>query len=682
MMNRMTRLCAWASSILLIAGMTSLCVAEDAPLKSGIDRANFDTSVSAGRDFFQYVNGNWIKNNPIPPDQSRWGSFSELHERDLQELKQIFEQLQSASSALDEDQRKLRDFYATAMAEAKLQRDGASPLKSKFDKIAAISNSDDLARALAQLHRVGVTPLFGFRVGQDEKNSAQYIVSLSQGGLSLPERNYYVGTDADSMAIRAKFHDHVVKMLRLLGDSEQDAAAGADVVMDIETRLAEKSRTPVQLRDVEKRYNKKTRAQLQELCPNFNWELYSKTIGVKGQDDVIVGEPEFFQRATELLSSVPMPSWKIYLRWHLLDDMSPYLSDDFANESFEFSGKTLRGQKQIEARWKRAVQTIDRLMGEDLGKIYVERYFPPEAKRRMQDLVHNIIEAYRERIGTRDWMSEGTKQQALAKLDKVMRKIAYPDKWRDYSALAISTDSYVQNVMRARAFNFEYRLSKLGGPIDRGEWGMTPPTVNAYYNPTMNEIVFPAGILQPPFFNRDADDAVNYGAIGAVIGHELTHGFDDQGSHYDADGNMKNWWSPEDKKRFTAKTEALARQYDRCVAIDDLHVNGHLTLGENLADLGGLTIALAAYHRSLEGKLAPVIDGFTGDQRFFIGFAQVWRGSNFPQSLRVRLRTDPHSPEHFRCNVPVSNLIAFYEAFGIKEGDAMYRPSQDRVEVW
>ena len=659
-----------------------LCPAEDAPLKSGIDRANFNTSVSPGQDFFEYVNGTWIKNNPIPPDQSRWGSFSELRERDLQELKQIFDQLQSAGSGLDEDQRKLRDFYATAMDESQLQRQGAAPLKPELDKIAAISSPDDLARAIAHLHSEGVTGVFALRVGQDEKNSTQYIVDLSQDGLSLPERNYYVGTDADSKAIRARFHDHVVKMLRLLGDSEQDAAAGADVVMDIETKLAEQSRTPVQLRDVEKRYNKRTRAQLKELCPNFNWDLYFKTVGVKGQDDVIVGEPEFFQRANELLSSVPMQNWKTYLRWHLLDDTAPYLSDEFANQSFEFSGRTLRGQKQIEARWKRSVQTIDRLMGEDLGKIYVQRYFPPEAKRRMQDLVHNIIEAYRDRIRTRDWMSEQTKQQALAKLDKVMRKIAYPDKWRDYSALQISTDSYVQNVMRARAFNFDYRLSKLGGPIDRGEWGMTPPTVNAYYNPTMNEIVFPAGILQPPFFNRDADDAVNYGAIGAVIGHELTHGFDDQGSHYAADGNMKNWWTPEDKKRFTAKTEALAGQYDRSVAIDDLHVNGHLTLGENLADLGGLTIALSAYHRSLEGKPAPVIDSFTGDQRFFIGFAQVWRGSNSPQSLRVRLRTDPHSPEHFRCNVPVSNLTAFYEAFGIKQGDSMYRPPQDRVEVW
>jgi predicted metalloendopeptidase len=679
-MNRTRTFTALTAAILLSIGCT--CLADNGPIRSGIDRANFDTSVPPGQDFFQYVNGNWIKNNPIPPDYSRWGSFPELHERDLQELKQIFDQLQSAANSLDEDQRKLRDFYATAMDEARLQRDGTSPLKGEFERIAATANTDDLAKLIAHLHSTGVVPLFAFRVSQDEKNSTQYIVSLSQGGLSLPERNYYVATDADSKAIRAKFHDHVVKMLRLLGDSETDAAAGADVVMRIETRLAEKSRTPVELRNVEKRYNKKTREQLKTLCPHFDWDLYFKTIGVKGRDDVIVGEPEFLERVNELLGSVSMADWKTYLRWQLLDETAAYLSDDFANQNFEFNGRTLRGQKQIEARWKRAVTIIDRLLGEDLGKIYVEKYFPPEAKRRMQDLVRNIIEAYRERIRTRDWMNDQTKGHALAKLDKVMQKIGYPDKWRDYSALRIETDSYVQNVMRARNFNFNYRLSKLGGPIDRGEWGMTPPTVNAYYNPTMNEIVFPAGILQPPFFDRDADDAVNYGAIGAVIGHELTHGFDDQGSLFNADGNMKNWWTPDDKKRFHDKAEALAGQYDRCVALDDLHVNGHLTLGENLADLGGLTIALAAYHRSLEGKPAPTIDGFTGDQRVFIGFAQIWRSNNSPQNLRVRLRTDPHSPEHFRCNVPVSNLTAFYEAFGIKEGNPMYRPPQDRVEVW
>jgi len=656
--------------------------AADAPMQSGIDKINFDTSVKPGTDFFMHVNGDWLKKNPIPPDYTRWGSFSELADRDQKQMRQILDGLMKEQGTLDPDRQKLRDLYATATDEAKLQADGATPLKVVFDHIDALASVDELADALGHMHSHGLTAVFRFGVGIDEKNSTQYIVNMSQGGLSLPEKNYYVATDADSKKIREKYREHVARMFVLLGDDQEQAKKGADTVLEIETKLAEASRTPTQLRDVEKRYNKRTMDQVREMTPRFKWDEYLKAVGAPELKDVIVGEPEFFTRVNDMLGTVPLEQWKTYLRWQLIDDTAAYLSDNFVNESFDFFGKTLRGQKEIEARWKRAVQTVDRSMGEDLGKIYVEKYFPAESKKRMQALVANLIEAYRDRIRTRDWMGQDTKKQALAKLDKVMRKIGYPDKWRDYSELKITTDSYVQNVLRARAFNFAYRLNKLGKPIDRNEWGMTPPTVNAYYNPTMHEIVFPAGILQPPFFDPKADDAVNYGGIGAVIGHELTHGFDDQGSLFDADGNLKNWWTPEDKKRFHEKAEALAKQYDACVAIDDLHVNGHLTMGENLVDLGGLTIALAAYHRSLEGKPAPVIDGFTGDQRFFIGFGQIWRSANRPESLRVRLRTDPHSPEHFRCNVPTSNLSQFYEAFGIKQGDAMYREPSDRVEVW
>lgn len=672
----------WIYASLVLAVYAVPASAAEAPLGSGIDRGTFDPSVKPGQDFFLHVNGNWLKNNPIPADQTRWGSFPELRERDLKDLKEILDGLASSAAPADEDRRKLRDLYATAMDEAKLQQQGAAPLKGEFDKIAALKGVEDLPALLGYFHKTGIRPLFGFGVGIDEKNSTQYIVNVGQGGLSLPEKNYYVATDADSRAIREKYRAHVARMLALLGDSPEQAGKAAGVVLAIETKLAEASRTPTELRDVEKRYNKKTMAELKSLTPRFDWDKYLAAVGAPELKDVIVGEPEFFRGMNDLLASVPMDDWKAYLRWQLIDDTAAYLSDAFVNESFGFFGTTLRGQKQLEARWKRAVQTVDRLMGEDLGKIYVEKYFPAEAKQRMQELVKNLIDAYRERILTRDWMSEQTKARALEKLDRVMRKIAYPDKWRDYSALSIATDSYVQNVMRGRAFNFDYRLHKLGKPIDKTEWGMTPPTVNAYYNPTMNEIVFPAGILQPPFFNPKAEDAVNYGGIGAVIGHELTHGFDDQGSLFDAAGNLKNWWTPEDKARFHAKAEALGKEYDACVALDDLHVNGHLTMGENLADLGGLTIALSAYHKSLAGKPGPTIDGFTAEQRFFIGWAQVWRASNRPEALRVRLRTDPHSPEQFRCNVPVSNLQAFYDAFGIKEGDAMYRAPSERVEVW
>ena len=668
---------------LVLAGAAAIPgIGAEPLLQSGIDVKNVDPSIPAGKDFFEHVNEKWIEANPIPADQIRWGSFSELRERDLNQIKTIVEDLTKAAGGLDDDRRKLRDLYAEAMNENKLREQGAKALKPQFDAIEEVKSAAELPAVLADLHGRGIRPLFDFGVGIDERNSSQYIVEIGQGGLSLPERSYYVADDADSKRIREAFHAHVATMFGLLGESPDAAKASSDAVMAIETKLAEASRTPVQLRDVEKLYNKQKTTDLPKLTPDFDWSTYIKSTGVIPFEDLIVEEPEFFTALNNLLKTTPLDQLKTYLRWHLLDDTSAYLSDEFSNESFNFFGKTLRGQKEQEARWKRAVQSTDRLLGEDLGKLYVERYFPPAYRDRMKNLVANLIDAYRERIKTRDWMTDATRQQALAKLDKVMRKIAYPDKWRDYASLEIKSDAYVQDVMRARKFNYDYRLGKLGKPIDKTEWGMTPPTVNAYYNPTMNEIVFPAGILQPPFFNAEADDAVNYGGIGAVIGHELTHGFDDQGSLFDADGNLKNWWTAEDKKKFHEKADALVKQYDASVALDDLHVNGKLTLGENLADLGGLTIAYYAYHHSLNGNEAPVIDGLTGDQRFFMGFAQIWRGSNRPQSLRVRLRTDPHSPEHFRCNIPVSNFGKWYDALGIKPGDPMYRDPADRVEVW
>ena len=651
------------------------------PQESGIDKANFDPTVSAGADFFQHINGTWIKDNPIPADMTRWGAFPQLGEKDVKELREILDQL-SAVSALDEDQRKLRDFYGTAMDEAKLNREGALPLKDRFDQIAAIKTPAEMITLIAHFQATGISPLFDFGVEQDAKQSTRYIVAIGQGGLSLPEKNYYAGTDDYTQKIRSQFKEHVTRMFKLLGDSQEDASAAAGVVLNIETKLADASRSPVELRNTEALYNKKTMGQLREMSPQIDWDGYFKTIGAGELDEVIVEEPAFFRKVNELLTSIPMEQWKTYLRWHLISSTAGYLSDDFSKETFEFYGKTLRGQTEISPRWKRATQTIDRAMSEDLGKIFVQKYFPAAYKQRMGDLVENIVEAYKARIKTRDWLSEPTKKAALAKLDKVMRKIAYPDKWRDYSGLTIAPDSYVENVLRSRQFNFEYRLHKLGKPIDRTEWGMSPPTVNAYYNPKLNEIVFPAGILQPPFFNAEADDAVNYGAIGAVIGHELTHGFDDQGSLFDAEGNMQNWWTKEDRDQFHQKAQALVKQFDDCVVLGDLHVNGNLTLGENIADLGGLTIAYNAYHRSLAGKPAPAIDGFTGDQRFFMGFAQVWRGSSRPQSLRVSIRTDPHSPVEFRCDVPVSNIDAFYDALGIKEGDKMYRKPADRVQIW
>jgi len=655
---------------------------DDSQLKSGVDLSNFDTTVKPGDNFFEYVNGKWIKENPIPAEYSRWGAFPKLHDDNLTALRQIIEDLQKSSKPLDDDAQKLRDFYQTAMDEKKLNEQGSKPLADELARIAKLKSTDDLIALVGQFQASGLPGLFSFGVDQDEKHSSQYAIQLWQGGLGLPDRDYYLSDKEDTKRIREQYKEHVANMLKLLGDSPEEAKAGAETVMRIETQLAEVSRTPVQLRDREAQYNKMNASELAELSPNLDWNLFWKSVNAKDVSEAVVGQPEFFKRVNEMLKSVPMADWQTYLRWHVIHSAAPYLSDPFVNENFEFYGKQLRGTKEILPRWKRAINVLDREMGEALGRLYVEKYFPPAAKQRMDGMVKNLMEAYRERIESRDWMSPETKKEALAKLATVRPKIGYPVKWRDYAKLEIKPDSYVQNVMRAEAFDTQYRLARLHKPVDRDEWSMSPPTVNAYYNPVLNEIVFPAGILQPPFFNLAADDAVNYGGIGAVIGHEITHGFDDQGSRSDAEGNLRNWWKPEDRTRFNAKTDKLVKQYNECVGVDDVHVNGQLTLGENIADLGGVTISYAAYQKSLEGKPAPVIDGLTGPQRFFIGYAQVWRGSQRDEDLRVMLRTNPHSPERFRTLVPLSNVPAFYEAFDVQPSETMYRAPEERVEVW
>jgi predicted metalloendopeptidase len=666
-----------------LLGLTNICASASQPLASGIDRTGFDTSVKPGENFFQYVNGNWVKENPIPAEYSRWGAFPKLRDDNLIALREILDGLaKQPSDKLDDDSRKLRDFYATAMNEAKLEAAGAKPLAGWLDKIAQVKNKDGLITLLGQLEATGLGTLFQFSIRQDEKQSSRYATQLGQDGLGLPERDYYLGKSDDSKRIRDAYREHVAKMLTLVGDSPEAAAKAADTVLAIETQLAEASRTPVQMRDREAQYNKMSVKELAELTPNLNWDRYWKAIDLAGISDVIVGQPEFFKRVNEMLTSVPPADWQAYLRWHLMHATAPYLSDAFENENFHFYSEVMRGVKQLQPRWKRAIGTLDRQMGEALGELYVEKYFPPAAKTRMDQLVKNLMAAYKERIESRDWMSAETKKEALAKLATVRPKIGYPSKWRDYSSLEIGNDSYVQNVLRSEAFETKRRIDRLHKPVDRDEWGMTPPTVNAYYNATQNEIVFPAGILQPPFFDPMADDAVNYGGIGAVIGHEITHGFDDQGSRSDAEGNLRNWWTAEDRARFTAKTDKLVKQYDDCVAVDDLHVNGKLTLGENIADLGGVAIAYAAYQKSLDGKPAPVTDGFTGPQRFFIGFAQVWRGLSRDDEQRVMARTNPHSPERFRATVPLSNIDAFYDAFHVQPDNKMYRKPEDRVEVW
>jgi putative endopeptidase len=525
--------------------------------------------------------------------------------------------------------------------------------------------------------------MFTLYVDQDPKISTEYITQFYQGGIGLPDRDYYTNNDDRTLGIQKAYLQHLENMFKLLGDQPEDAKKNAKTVFDIETNLAKASMTQIELRDPQSQYNKKTIEELNTLAPELQMNAYFEGVNIKGINNVIVGQPKFFEELNRGMKAVSIADWKTYLRWNLISQTANKLSDDFVNESFKFYGNTLVGIPTLKARWKRALEATDGSLGDALGQLFVKKYFTEDSKKRVNEMVNNLVAAYRVRINSRDWMSEETKKQAQLKLDKVIRKLGYPDKWKDYSTLDIKTDSYVANVLRANNYTFKEMTGRLGKPIDKQLWGMTAPTINAYYNPTINEIVFPAGIMQPVFFNPDADDAVNYGSMGAVIGHELTHGFDDQGAQYDADGNLKNWWTKEDMDRFKAKTDVLVKQFDSYVAIDDVHVKGALTLGENIADLGGLTIAYYAYKKSLEGKPVPAkIDGFTGEQRFFISWAQAWRVNMRPAFLKNMIQTNPHSPGNFRANAAPSNMQEFYDAFGVKPGDKMYRPKEERAEIW
>ena len=650
------------------------------PLRSIINPKEFDTAVSPRADFFQYINGTWLKTHPIPPDHAGWGVDAELQERSERDLRTIVEGL-LAESGVTGDRQKVRDLYATAMDAAKLNGEGLQPLRPELAGINTATGTSGLTRVLAHLHTIGCIPLFTTNVDQDQKRSDHYALYLSQGGTLLPEREYYFGNDPESRKIRQAYREHVRRMFILLGEPPDAAGIDAGTVLAIETRLAEKQMTPVELRDPEPQYNKMSLARLAKLAPAVEWELYLKSIGAADVKEVIVCQPDFLKRVNELWKQVSLTDWRTYLRWHLVARSAPCLSDPFVAEDFRFE-QILGGAKELKPRWKRAIESIDALMGEALGKLYVERRFGAQAKQHINELVDNLIAAYADRIRSRQWMGAETKTKALAKLAAMRRKLGYPDKWRDYSALTIRRDSYLLNCYRAAEFEFHRHLLRFDQPVDRDEWVITTPSVNACYNPTTNDISFPAGILQPPFFDPQADDALNYGGIGAVIGHEMTHGFDDQGSKYDAAGNLANWWTAGDRANFDACAAKLVAQFNACVAIDSLHVNGELTLGENIADLGGLCIALDAYNRSLKGKPAPEIDGLTGMRRFFINYAISWRNEYHSEELKVMLRTDEHAPARFRVNVPLSNNQAFLDAFGVKPGDAMFRAPADRAEIW
>ncbi|MGO4381067.1 M13 family metallopeptidase [Pseudoduganella sp. RAF19] len=658
----------------------SAIAADKAPLKSGIDLQNMDKAVRAQDDFYNHLNGHWMKTVEIPADRSAWGTGAQLVEEIQPRLRQLIED--AAAKGGSAEAKKVGDFFASAMDEAQADKLGIAPLSGERAKIAAISDKAQLAAQWAHMSRMGVTSPFDVSIHQDNKDSTRYVADLAQSGLSMPDRDYYLKKDDAKMAdTLAKYEAHVARMMTLAG--EQNAAATAKAIVALETRLAQIQWTKVELRDPVKAYNKYEIAKLQELAPGFDWNTWLTDANIAGKTkDVIVSQPSYMQGLAKVIQEVPLQDWKAYMDYQLLRAYAPVLSKAFVDEHFAFYGTVLTGATENRPRWKRAVTLTQSALGEAVGKLYVEKYFPPERKARMDELVKNLLLAYKESINKLDWMSPATKKEAQAKLAKFTPKIGYPAHWRDYSTLDVKREDLAGNVMRWHDFDHLRETNKLGKPIDRDEWLMTPQEVNAYYNPEMNEIVFPAGILQPPYFDMSADDAVNYGSIGAVIGHEISHGFDDQGSQYDGDGNLRNWWTEEDNKRYKERTQILVKQYSEFEALPGYHVNGELTLGENIGDNSGMAIAYKAYKLSLKGKKAPVIGGYTGDQRFYMGWTQVWRVKYRDAALIARLKADPHSPGQFRANGTLRNQPAFYDAFKVKQGDKMYLSPKERAIIW
>jgi putative endopeptidase len=652
-------------------------------LSSGIETQYIDPAVRAQDDFFLHLNGQWLKSAEIPADKSSWGSFAKLRDDTLPQLRAIVEAAeQDKNKKAGSDAQKIGDLYASFMDEKKLDSMGIKPLTGELSAIRSLKDKKGLPALIAHLAQIGVPGPYGVYVSQDARESTKYAVGISQGGLGLPDRDYYLKKDdAKLVAVLAKYQAHVETMLKLAGD--KNAAASAQAVVALETALAEVQWTKVENRDPVKRYNKMAIDKLAELAPGYDWKHALAAAGVASKTDyVIVNQPSYLAALDKLVAQTELSSWKAYLEWKLVRDAAPYLSKPFADANFAFYGTVVSGVTEQEPRWKRGVHLVEAVLGESLGKLYVAQHFPPERKARMEALVKNLLASYQQSIDTLDWMSAETKKEAQAKLAKFTPKIGYPNKWRDYSRLAISRGDLAGNTLRAAHFEYRRMVDKLGKPVDREEWGMTPQTVNAYYNSGKNEIVFPAAILQPPFFDARADDAVNYGAIGAVIGHEISHGFDDKGSQSDGDGNLRDWWSKADRANFKAKTDALVKQYSGYSPLPGYHVNGELTLGENIADNSGIAIAYKAYKLSLGGKPAPVIDGLTGDQRFYMGFGQVWRSKMREQQQIVQIKTDPHSPGQFRANGTMMNQNGFYEAFDVKQGDKMYLAPEQRVIIW
>ncbi len=668
-------------------------VAQAQPRATGVDTTNFDRNVRPQDDFFRYVNGTWLKKTEIPADAATWGAFNELGERSRDALRTLLSEVSADkpsatvvsgaptnARASSVERRKVGDLYASFLDSAGIEKRGITTLQPELRRIAQITSAAQLPAALAQLARVGVGGPLTIGVGADQKNSRQNVLSVGQGGLGLPDRDYYLSSDPKLAAAKQAYEAYIARLLTLAGESDANGAAAR--IVALETQIAEKHWDRARQRDRNATYNRMTVSQLAAMMPSYDIKAYLAAAGLGAATDVVVRQPDFITSLDAIVKGTPAGTWREYLTFRTIDNYATMLPSAYQNARFEFRGRTLNGQQQMPAMWKRAVDATDGILGESAGKMYVENYFRADSKARMDAMVRNLRKAYEVGIDSLEWMTPETKTEAKLKLAKFTVKIAYPDKWRDFTALAVKRDDAAGNVMRARAFEYADMTSRLGKPVDRDRWGMNPQTVNAYYNATNNEIVFPAAILQPPFFDPSADDAVNYGGIGAVIGHEIGHGFDDQGRKSDGDGNLRDWWTPADAAAFEARTTKLGAQYEAIYPLEGVHINGKLTMGENIGDLSGLAQAYRAYHISLGGKEPPVIDGLTGDQRFFLGFAQIWRTKFRDEALRQRLLSDPHSPGMQRAFVPLVNNDAFMKAFNVKPGDKMWRDPADRVRIW
>lgn len=682
-MKRIINLLIVAIIIVTISACNCDGAKEKIPMTKAIDQVNMDTTVKPGDNLFKYANGGWMKDNPIPPEYSQYGSFTVIYEDNQKQLKSLVEEVSAEKDAKKGSvSQKIRDLYNSGMDTVRIEELGINAIADRLSDIESIETLEDMQKQVAIMHRQGSHPLFYFFVQADQRNSSMEIGNFYQGGIGMPDIDYYLSNNGRITDIRDAYQLHLKKMFVLKGDDEATASNAAQTILNIETDLAKVSKTRLERRDPVANYNKMDLGQLKELAPRFNWEVYFTNLGLANPGELNVSQTEFIAGVSNIMDTYTVEDWKTYLTWNLLDNSASYLSDDFVLQNFDFFGKTLSGKEEMQPRWKRVLSTTSGGLGEAIGQLYVEKYFPAESKERMIVLVENLRKSFEQRIDQLEWMSDETKVKAKEKLKVITVKIGYPDKWIDYSKLDITADDYYGNVSNAREFEFQRNMDKIGKPVDKTEWGMTPQTVNAYYNPTNNEIVFPAGILQPPFFNKDADDAVNYGAIGVVIGHEMTHGFDDQGRQYDKDGNLNEWWTAEDSEKFAEKVTVLEQQYNNYTILDSLHVDGKLTTGENIADLGGLNIAYNALQMSYNGDIPEAIDGFNSDQRFFLGYASLWRQNIRDKELLRRLKEDVHSPGDARVNIPPFNIDVFINAFNITEDNALFIPVEKRAYIW